>query len=116
MSIRNLDKLMAPRSIVAIGASVRPGSIGAAVTRNLLSGGFQGDIHLVNLKGGEIDGYSVMNASIGVHTLDGKWDLTFWGNNLTDEYYWLSVTQNANTVIRFPGKTRTYGASLTYRF
>ena len=26
-----------------------------------------------------------------------------------------SVTQNANTVIRFPGKTRTYGASLTYR-
>jgi iron complex outermembrane recepter protein len=51
-----------------------------------------------------------------VHTLDGRWDLNFWGNNLTDEYYWLSVTQNANTVIRFPGKTRTYGASLTYRF
>jgi outer membrane receptor protein involved in Fe transport len=67
-------------------------------------------------KGGEIDGYGTLNASVGVHTLDGKWDLTFWGNNLTDEYYWLSVTQNANTVIRFPGKTRTYGASLTYRF
>ena len=59
MSIRNLDRLMAPRSVVAIGASARAGSIGAAVTRNLLAGGFQGDIHLVNLKGGEIDGRPV---------------------------------------------------------
>ena len=47
MSIRNLDKMMIPRSVVAIGASARPGSVGAAVTRNLLTGGFQGDIHLV---------------------------------------------------------------------
>jgi len=71
---------------------------------------------LENSSGAQVDSYSVLNATVGVHTLDGKWDLTFWGNNLTDEYYWLSVTQNANTIIRFPGKTRTYGASLTYRF
>ncbi len=64
----------------------------------------------------KIDGYGTWNASIGLHTLDERWDLTIWGNNLTDEYYWLTVTQNANTVIRFPGKTRTYGAALTYRF
>jgi acetyltransferase len=59
MSTRNLDKLMAPKSVVAIGASERPGSVGAAVTRNLLSGGFKGDIHLVNRKGGEIQGRPV---------------------------------------------------------
>jgi acetyltransferase len=59
MSTRNLDKMMAPASIVAIGASLRPGSVGAAVTRNLLAGGFKGDIHLVNIKGGEIDGRPV---------------------------------------------------------
>ena len=53
MSTRNLDKMMAPRSVVAIGASVRPGSVGAAVTRNLLAGGFKGEIHLVNVKGGD---------------------------------------------------------------
>jgi acetyltransferase len=40
MSTRNLDKMMVPRSVVAIGASARPGSVGAAVTRNLLAGGF----------------------------------------------------------------------------
>ncbi|MDP1961278.1 MAG: CoA-binding protein, partial [Reyranella sp.] len=59
MSTRNLDKLMAPKSVVAIGASTRPGSVGAAVTRNLLAGGFHGEIYLVNVKGGEIDGRRV---------------------------------------------------------
>lgn len=59
MSTRNLDRLMNPRSIVAIGASTRPGSVGEAVTRNLLAGGFQGDIHLVNKKGGTIEGRTV---------------------------------------------------------
>ena len=60
MSIRNLDKLMAPKSVVAIGASERRGSVGAAVTRNLLAGGFKGEIHLVNRKGGAIDGRPVL--------------------------------------------------------
>ena len=59
MSTRNLDKLFAPTSVVAIGASARPGSVGAAVTRNLLGGDFKGDIHLVNAKGGEIAGRRV---------------------------------------------------------
>src|ERR1700761_5427676 len=59
MSTRNLDKLMAPKSVVAIGASDRARSVGAAVTRNLLSGGFKGDIHLVNARGGEIQGRPV---------------------------------------------------------
>src|SRR5436190_24103818 len=56
MSIRNLENLVAPRSVVAIGASERSGSVGAAVTANLLAGGFKGEIHLVNRKGGSIAG------------------------------------------------------------
>lgn len=48
MTVRNLDGLLAPRSVVAIGASDRPGSVGAAVTRNLLSAGFPGRVMLVN--------------------------------------------------------------------
>src|SRR5260370_40516587 len=60
MSTRNLDRMMVPKSVVAIGASLRPGSVGAAVTRNLLAGGFKGDIHLVNVKGGTIEGRPVL--------------------------------------------------------
>ncbi len=62
MSIRNLDKLMAPQSVVAIGASNRAGSVGAAVTRNLLGEGFRGQLHLVNVKGGEIAGRKVFRS------------------------------------------------------
>ena len=65
MSTRNLDKLFEPKSVVAIGASVRKGSVGEAVTRNLLAGGFKGDIHLVNSKGGEIAGRKLEGASLG---------------------------------------------------
>ena len=48
MTTRNLHYLFAPRSIAIIGASARPGSVGAAVTRNLLDGGFAGELRLVN--------------------------------------------------------------------
>lgn len=48
MSIRNLDHLFHPRSLALIGASDRPYSVGAAVLRNLLAGGFRGPLMLVN--------------------------------------------------------------------
>jgi len=56
MSIRNLDALFHPKSVAVVGATERAGSIGAAVTRNVVGGGFAGPIHLVNLKGGTIAG------------------------------------------------------------
>ena len=63
-----------------------------------------------------IEDYGVLNASLGLHALDDRWELSLWGRNLTDEYYWSAVSSNANVVVRFPGQTRTYGASLTFKF
>ena len=48
MSIRNLGRMFAPRSVALIGASDRPHSVGAVVARNLLRGGFAGPIMPVN--------------------------------------------------------------------
>ncbi|MFZ2652063.1 MAG: CoA-binding protein, partial [Burkholderiaceae bacterium] len=59
MSIRNLDRLLAPRSVVVIGASPRSGSVGATVWRNLRSGSFTGPVHAVNLKHRELGGERV---------------------------------------------------------
>lgn len=56
MSIRNLEFLLAPRSVAVIGASDRPASVGATVFRNLLAGGFQGPIWPVNLRHREVAG------------------------------------------------------------
>ncbi|MCC7265986.1 MAG: TonB-dependent receptor, partial [Caulobacteraceae bacterium] len=63
-----------------------------------------------------IKDYALVNASIGIHSLDDRWELSLWGRNLTDEYYWTAVSSNANVVVRFPGQPRTYGASLTLRY
>ncbi|OON63380.1 GNAT family N-acetyltransferase [Massilia sp. KIM] len=50
MSVRNLDKLFAPRSVVLIGASEREGSLGATLLRNLLEAEFRGQLYLLNPK------------------------------------------------------------------
>lgn len=63
-----------------------------------------------------IDSYGLLNGSVGIHDLDGGWELSLWGRNLTDTYYWTAVASNANVVVRFPGQARTYGASLTFNF
>ena len=43
-----LDAIFRPRSVAVIGASRRPGSIGAAIFRNLLKQGFEGPVYPVN--------------------------------------------------------------------
>src|SRR5579872_2096468 len=48
MSTRNLEALLAPRSVALIGASNEPGSIGAVLARNLMETGFDGPILPVN--------------------------------------------------------------------
>jgi acetyltransferase len=56
MTTRNLEHLLAPRSVAVIGASDRPGSPGAAVFRNLRAGGFAGPLWPVNLRHREVAG------------------------------------------------------------
>lgn len=48
MSVRNLDRLLKPRSIAVVGASNRPRSIGLALMTNLIGAGFKGPIYPVN--------------------------------------------------------------------
>jgi acetyltransferase len=54
MTIRNFEKLMAPRSVALIGASPEPDSVGAVLTRNLLAGRLP--VALVNPRHAEIAG------------------------------------------------------------
>ncbi|MDO9090575.1 MAG: bifunctional acetate--CoA ligase family protein/GNAT family N-acetyltransferase [Burkholderiaceae bacterium] len=56
MSVRNLEALLQPASIAVIGASGRPGSVGAVVWANLRGGGFTGPLWPVNKGRGSIDG------------------------------------------------------------
>lgn len=54
--LATMRSLMQPRAIAVIGASDQAGKIGNSVMRNLIDGGFAGEIYPVNPKGGEILG------------------------------------------------------------
>ena len=56
MSVRNLRQLFAPRSVALVGASERPGSVGATLLQNLREGGFKGKLYPVNPKYDSIAG------------------------------------------------------------
>ena len=48
--IKNVESTMNPTSIAVAGVTDRPGSVGLAVFRNILSAGFEGVLYPVNLK------------------------------------------------------------------
>jgi acetyl coenzyme A synthetase (ADP forming)-like protein len=51
-----MNRLMKPASIAVIGASNEEGKIGNSVMRNLIDGGYRGEIHPINPKADEICG------------------------------------------------------------
>jgi predicted CoA-binding protein len=57
--LETMNRLMRPRAIAVIGASDQPGKIGNSVMRNLVDGGFPGEIYPVNPKASEILGKKV---------------------------------------------------------
>jgi acetyltransferase len=59
MSIRHLERLLEPKSVVLIGASDRVGSVGATVWSNLRAGHFTGRIYPVNTRLATLDGAQV---------------------------------------------------------
>ncbi|MFI5699145.1 acetate--CoA ligase family protein [Streptomyces xanthochromogenes] len=54
--LRSMRRLMQPRSVAVIGASNEPGKIGHSVMRNLVDGGYSGEIHPVNPRAHDIQG------------------------------------------------------------
>lgn len=59
MSVQNLEKLFAPRSVALVGASDKPGSVGALTMQNLRTSGFEGELLFVNPAHATIDGVKV---------------------------------------------------------
>ena len=62
-------------------------------------------------------GYSLINTSLGLR--DGRWDLSFWARNLTNEHYLQNVTVqagNSGLVLGTPGDPRMGGITLRATF
>ncbi|BCB76818.1 acetate--CoA ligase family protein [Phytohabitans flavus] len=52
--LASMNRIMRPESIAVIGASAETGKIGNSVMRNLVNGGYQGEIYPINPKATEI--------------------------------------------------------------
>ncbi len=59
-------RILEPASVALIGASDREDTIGSAITRNLLAGGFTGDLHLVNRRGGALGGHPLHRSVLDI--------------------------------------------------
>jgi acetyltransferase len=62
LTTRNLDALFAPKSITLVGATNRPGSVGAVLVRNLVGAGFNGDLSAVNPHGDAIASFATFKS------------------------------------------------------
>jgi iron complex outermembrane receptor protein len=61
--------------------------------------------------------YTLFDARIGVKSPDEKWRATFSVQNLTDKFYTTLVNLPLpDAVIRYTGRPRTWGISLSYRY
>ena len=67
-----LNRLITPRTVAVIGASSHSEKVGHQILKNIIAGGFQGEIYPVNPKGGEILG---LPASIELAEIHAEIDL-----------------------------------------
>ena len=54
--VASLRHVLAPASVAVIGAGRRDGSVGRAILRSIVSGGFPGPVYAVNPAAAELDG------------------------------------------------------------
>jgi len=63
-----------------------------------------------------IDGYAIVNGSIGIRTNDGRWRLSVWGKNILNKYYWDNAVKISDTTVRYTGMPATYGVTVGFRY
>jgi iron complex outermembrane recepter protein len=67
-------------------------------------------------------GYALLGANLAYHAPGNKWSIAFWGNNVTNKYYFESYTNrnvpNTNIGIQqiTPGRPREVGATFRWNF
>src|SRR5882762_1364410 len=55
--VRQMNRIMKPKSVAVIGASAENGKIGNSVMKNLINGGYKGEIYPIHPKAADILGY-----------------------------------------------------------
>jgi acetyl coenzyme A synthetase (ADP forming)-like protein len=70
--VRQMNRIMKPKSVAVIGASAETGKIGNSVMKNLINGGYKGEIYPIHPKADEILGKKVYKS---VKDIPGEVDI-----------------------------------------
>src|SRR5438067_5261128 len=70
--VRDMNRIMKPDAVAVIGASAEDGKIGNSVMKNLINGGYQGEIDPIHSSAGEIRGRKAFKS---VKDVPGKIDV-----------------------------------------
>ncbi len=70
--VKSMNKIMRPEAVAVVGASAEDGKIGNSVMKNLINGGYQGQIYPIHPKASEILGYKAYKS---VKDVDGAIDV-----------------------------------------
>ncbi|QBM75064.1 TonB-dependent receptor [Sphingomonas sp. AAP5] len=70
---------------------------------------------LTALGGLDIDSYALVDLRAGASIGGKKYRVTVFVRNLFDTYYWTNATRITDTTVRFAGRPRTFGVSLSAR-
>ena len=70
--VRQMNRIMKPKSVAVIGASAENGKIGNSVMKNLINGGYKGEIYPIHPKADEILGKKVYKS---VKDIPGEIDI-----------------------------------------
>jgi outer membrane receptor protein involved in Fe transport len=64
----------------------------------------------------EIRDYTIVNANIGIRSVDERWQVMLWGKNITDEYYWQNTIQAYDDIVRYAARPAEYGVTFSMNF
>ncbi|NKI16012.1 TonB-dependent receptor [Spongiibacter sp. KMU-166] len=62
------------------------------------------------------DDYGLWNARLRLEEFSGKWDVSVYGRNVTNEFSTVSIIQAGDGAARYAGAPRQYGVSARYAF
>lgn len=71
---------------------------------------------LTRMGGLTIADYTLIDLRAGLSLGDKRYKLTAFVRNLTNKYYWSNATRITDTTVRFAGRPRTYGLTLSANF
>lgn len=88
------------------------GFVGAGATYQSATNAAVGAEPLLAMKA-----YTLVDLRAGIHDVDDRWRLSGFVRNVGNAYYLTNVVApSVDTVIRYAGRPRTYGLTLSYRY